>query len=167
MILGGRNLLEAAPGNGAVRSLVGDRRILRGALVLIVLFDEQPVVLTFFSEAVALHAYERPVAVQLLTVKDEFQLSRAQAFVDVGHRLPRPLIPHHHRAPAILSLGDRAFEAAVFDGMVFHLDGQTLVRNYIAGAFRDGPALQNAAPAKAKVVMQARGRVLLHDERQL
>ncbi len=164
MIVRSGDLLHSATGDRAVRRFVGDGWIVGGALELIVLLDEQPVVLAFLAEAVALHADERPVAVQLLPVEDEFELPLAQAFVDIGHRLPGSLIPHHHGAAAVLAFGDGSLEAAVFDGVVFDLNGEALVGDDVAGAFRDSPTLENAAPAEAKVVVEAGGGVLLDYE---
>ncbi len=164
MVLGGGDLLDAAAGDRAVRGFVGDGGIAGGALVLVVLLDKQPVVLAFFAEAVALHADERPVAVQLLPMKDEFELALAQPLINIGHRLPGSLIPDHHRAAAILAFGDGSLEAAVFDGVVFDLDGEAFIRDNVAGAFGHRPALEDAAPAQAKIVVEARGGVLLDDE---
>ncbi len=164
VIFGGGDLFEAATGDRAVGGLFGDGGIVGAAFVLVVLFDEQPVVLALFAEAVALHADERPVAFQLLAVEDEFKLPCAQAFVHVGDRFPGPLVPDHHGAAAVLAFWDRAFEAAVLDGVVLDLDGEALVGHHVAWAFSDRPAFKNAPPAKAKVVMQPRRGVLLNDE---
>ena len=48
--------------------------------------------------------------------------------------------------------------------MVFDLDGETLVGDDVAGAFGNGPALEDSIPAEPEVVMQACGCVLLNDE---
>ena len=48
--------------------------------------------------------------------------------------------------------------------MVFDLDGEALVSHVKAGALGDGPALEDAVPAEAEVVVEARGGVLLNDE---
>src|SRR6202034_4446059 len=79
---------------------------------------------------------------------------------------PRSRYPQHHGAAAVLSLGDSALEAAVFHGVVFNLDGEPLVRNDVAWPLGDSPAFEHAIPAQAEVVVQARGGVLLDDERQ-
>ncbi len=89
-----------------------------------------------------MHADERPLSFELGAVQDELQRALAQALVDVGERglrLPCALVPEHHRAAAVLALGDDALEPAVLDGMVFHLNGEALVRDDIAWTLGDGP----------------------------
>ena len=117
-----------------------------------------------------LHADERPFALQLGAVEDELERAVAQAFVDVGVaglRLPGALVPDHDGAAAVLAFGDDAFEAAVFHGVVFDLDGEALVGDDIAGALGDGPAFEDAVPAEAEVVVKVGGGVLLDDEGML
>src|SRR6202042_908024 len=106
VVFGGGNLFHGAAGDDAVGGFVGDGRIVGGALILVVLLDEQPVIFAFLAEAVALHADERPVAVQLLSVEDEFELALAQALVHILNGLPGALIPNHDRAAAVLAFGD-------------------------------------------------------------
>ena len=103
----------------------------------------------FLVTVVAVHADEGPVAVHLFAVEGELEIALFQALVDVDERLPGALIPDHDGASAVLAFGDGSFEAAVFDGVVFDLDGEALVGGVVAGAFGDGPAFEDAAPAEA------------------
>ena len=115
----------------------------------------------------AVHADERPFALELGAVEDELQRAVAQAGVDVGVgglRLPGALVPDHDGAAAVLALGDDAFEAAVLHGVVFDLHGEALVGDDVAGALGDGPGFEDAVPAEAEVVVEVRGGVLLDDE---
>ena len=79
---GAGDFVHAASGDGRVRRFVGDGRVGFGALVLVVLLDEEPVVLLVTGPG--LHADERPFSVQLGAVEDELERAVAQAGVDVG-----------------------------------------------------------------------------------
>ena len=90
------------------------------------MLDEQPVL-----AAVALHADQGELALELLAVEPELELSGLKLFeqdllVSFGvgglDRLVGPLVPDHHRPGAVVALGDRAFKRAVFERMIFHLD---------------------------------------------
>ena len=95
-------------------------------------------------------------------------VAEAGVYIGVaGLRLPRALVPDHDGAPTILAFGDDALEAAILHRVVFDLDGEALVSDEVAGALGDGPALEDAVPAEAEVIMQAGGGVLLDDERLL
>ena len=48
--------------------------------------------------------------------------------------------------------------------MIFNLHGEPLVSRIERGSFWDGPGLQNSIEFQAKIIMQARGAVHLHDE---
>ena len=50
--------------------------------------------------------------------------------------------------------------------MIFHLHREAAVPGVEARPFCDGPALEDAAPAKAEVVVQVTRRVLLDDKGQ-
>ena len=167
MVSGCSDLLEAAAGDRAVRGFLGDGGIVRSALVLVVFLDEQPVILALCTKAIALHADECPVALELLAVEYEFELAVAQAFIHIRDRLPRALVPDHHGTAAVLAFRDGSLEAAVLDRVVLDLDGEALVGDDVARPLSDRPAFEHAAPAKAKVVVEARGGVLLNDEGKL
>ena len=78
--------------------------------------------------------------------------------------VPGSVVPDHDGAAAVFAFGDRAFELAVLQRMVFDLDGQALFRRIEAGAFWDGPAYEDAVHFEAEIVVQARGVVFLDDE---
>src|SRR5476651_429551 len=74
-------------------------------------------------------------------------------------------IPKHDGAPAVLALGDRAFEGGIRERMIFHLNGKSLLALAQGQALRHGPGLQHAINGKSQIVMQVRGIVLLNHER--
>src|SRR5690606_9456343 len=79
-------------------------------------------------------------------------------------RLPAAVIPDHHLASTILAFRNRAFEFAVSQRMIFHLDGHAFDGRVEAGAFGDGPTLEGALEFQPKVVMQPPRPMLLNDE---
>jgi hypothetical protein len=109
---------------------------------------------------------EFPEAFELLAVHAKHQLAGREPRARVAHGLPRAVVPHDHGAGTVLLRRDGAFEGAVRDRMVFDMDRHALVPGVEAGAFRHGPREHHAVELQAKVVVQARGRVLLDDERK-
>ena len=169
MIFRRRNLLERPPGHHAVRRSLGDPRHILMLLVLVMLLNQQPVRFGLMRRLAA-HADQRPLAVHLLAMHDDFQTPRPQPLIHIrmpGLRFPCALVPEQHRPAAILALGDGPFKAAILHGMVFHLDRQALVMHDIARPLGHGPALEHAVPAEAKVIVQASGCMLLDDKRKL
>jgi len=177
----GRRFLLRIVGGGLARRcrrLVGDRAVREHALrlgdgdvvfarwprLVVALLDQQPRLLALAVAAV--HAHERPAAVQLLAVQPELELAGAKPLARVADRLPCAVVPDDHLAGAVLSLRDRPFEARVVDRMVLDLHGHALVVRVEAGSLRYRPALQRAVELEAKVVVQASRRVLLDDERE-
>ncbi len=139
-----------------------------GTREFVAVFDEKPV---WFAgpRVVGMHAHEGPAAMHLLTLEVELEVAFGESAIDVGiilYRFPLAEIPEHHGSPAVLALGDCAFEVAVFDGVVFYLDGEALVGGEIARSFGDGPAFQHAIPRKPKIIVEARGGMFLNDEGQ-
>src|SRR5262249_17762578 len=65
---------------------------------------------------------------------------------------------------AIFSLGDRAFEGAVLEGMVLNLDGEAFFGWIEAGAFGHGPADERAVHFEAEIGVETRGVVFLDNE---
>ena len=101
--------------------------------------------------------------------KLNFEMAFSQGAIDVLiviDWLPFAEIPEHDGSAAVLAFGDGALKIAIFDRVIFDLDGETLVGGEVAGALCDGPAFQDAIPGKTEVVVEARSRVLLHDEGQ-
>ena len=151
---------------GAVGQAFGDGWLIFGAGEFVAIFDEEPVRLAG-ARVVGVHADEGPAAMHLLAFKVELEMAFGESAIDVGiilYRFPFAEIPQHHGSAAILALGDGAFEVSVFDGMVFHLDGETLVGGQIARSFGDGPAFEYAIPGEAEIVVQMRGGMFLNDE---
>jgi len=132
-----------------------------------VLLDEEPLGLVVGAVGGVVHADESPLAFHLGAIHLEFEVTGAEAGVDVFAaelRPPAALIPDHDCAAAVLALGDDPFEATVLEGMVFDFDGEAALLWVVAGALGDGPAFENATPAEAEVVMEVRGCVFLDDE---
>src|SRR6185503_5765349 len=93
-----------------------------------------------------------------------FQLALLQPRLGIADRLPAAVVPQHHRAAAILALGDRALEIAITDGVILDFDRQSLVVRVEAGPLGDRPALQHPAQAEAEIVMQPGCGMFLHHE---
>jgi hypothetical protein len=146
---------------------VGQRRddvvVGRRPGVLIALLEQDPGLLLLAGLG---DLHQLPQAEELLAVKAEVQLARLHPLVRVVHRLPGALVPHDHRAGAVLALGDRAFEAAVAQRVILDVDGDLLLGRVEARPLGNGPGQQHAVELEAEVVVQARGSVLLHDEAQ-
>src|ERR1700730_6417525 len=101
-----RNLLQAATRDNAVGLLLRDTRIVLAALKLVMLLDQQPVRLPFIRRFTT-HSNQRPLPLHLLAMQNDLQRTRAQPRVHIrmtGLRLPRPLVPDHHRPAAVLTL---------------------------------------------------------------
>ena len=133
------------------------------ALIAVVPLDQQPVG-ALAALAVMAQAHEHPAALQLLADQREFELALAQRLGGIAVRGPEAAVPQHHRAAAILALGDGAFEVAVVERVVLGLDGKALVLGVEREALGDGPGLEDAIELEAQVIVQARGGVLLDDK---
>src|SRR5439155_1286968 len=116
--IGARGLLQLAhagagrardAGHGAARDDglgLGEREVLRGVGVLIAMLDEQPLAVP--------HAHQHPRALHLLAVQPHLEVALGECLVHVGALgLPRAAVPDHHRAAAVLALGDHALEVVV------------------------------------------------------
>src|SRR5207237_10123497 len=82
----------------------------------------------------------------------------------VLERHPAPAVPHDHGAGPVVALGDDAFEVAVLERMVLHVDGETLVGPVGRGALRNGPGPEHAVRLEAQVPMEPPGGVQMADE---
>ena len=129
---------------------------------VVALLDQQPGLLPLAGAAV--HAHQRPAAAELLAVQPELQLAGAIAGARIADRFPGAVVPHDHRAAAVLAFRDLAFEAAVVERMVLHVHGHALVGRVEARPLGNGPALQRAIELEPEVVVQVAGGVLLDDE---
>src|SRR5690349_16255824 len=81
----------------------------------------------------------------------------------IAHRLPPAAVPQHHRAAAILALGNDALERAVLDRMVLDMDSEALGIGIEARPFRHRPALEHAVELEAEIVVHAPRRMRLDD----
>ena len=161
-----RDLLQVASRHHAIGLRLSNGGLIAAAFKIVVFFNQQPGGL-FFVGRFAAHADQRPLAFHLFAMQHELQRTRLQRRVHVRAdrlRLPRPLVPHHHCAAAVLPLRDDALEPAILHRMVFDLHGQSLIGRDVAGSFGNGPALEHAIPSQAEVVVKTRGRVLLNHE---
>ena len=103
-------------------------------------------------------------------MQDELQRTRAQPRVHIRMselRLPRSLVPDHHRPAAVLPLRNNAFKPAIVNRMIFDLHRESFVAGKITRPLRNRPALQHTIPPKPKIVVQVRSRLLLNNKRQL
>ena len=97
----------------------------------------------------------------------ELQASLLQARLGVAHRVPGAAVPEHHGAPAILTLGDNAFKAAILHGMILDLHCQSLNRGVQVRPFGHCPTFEDPVEFQTKIVVQTRGVMLLHDKGKL
>ena len=109
----------------ALRLGVDDAVLGRRPRRVVLLLDQQPRLLALAGAAV--HAHQRPAAVQLLAVEAELELAGAVAGARVADRLPGAVVPDDHLARAVLALRDRSLEAAVVDRVVLDVHRHPLV----------------------------------------
>jgi len=152
----GRHLGEAAPADDALGARGHDVEVHRAAGVLVLVLQQQPRL-----RVVPLDLDEGPAAVELLAVQLELQLALLQGLRGVEHGRPRPAVPEHDGARAVLALRDHVLERAVVEGVVLDVHREALVVRVEGRALRHGPAQQHAVKLQAEVVVQARRRVLL------
>ena len=105
-----------------------------------------------------------PVAFEPLAIQRENELALFQPFMRVAIGHPGAVIPHDHRAPAILPFGDGAFPGEVIERMVLSLDGEALDPGHHADAFGDGPALEHAVELEPQIEMKAPRIMALNGE---
>jgi len=157
---------DLAHGLPAERTLIDpfDQRIaVTRPREFIALLDQEPIVSSFFLAPTA-HADQRPAALEVLTMENEFELAFRIGLTGVAYGLPRSLVPDHHRACTILSGGNRAFERAVIEGMILHMNGEAPIGGVKTRTSCDGPALEHTIELQPEIVMEPTGGVLLHDE---
>ena len=124
-----RDLFETPARYNTVWLIVRHRRLVLGPLKVIMFFDQQPVRLALIRSSPT-HANQRPFPLHLRPVHDELQRAGPQPLIYIrvtSLRLPRALVPHHHRPAAILPLWNDPLKAAILHRMIFHLHGQPLV----------------------------------------
>ena len=79
-------------------------------------------------------------------------------------RRPGATVPQHHRAAAILALGDRALKFSVGHWVVFGPHREPLVLWVEAWPTGHRPRFQHAVDLDPEVPVEPRGVVLLNDE---
>ena len=72
--------------------------------------------------------------------------------------MPGAIVPDHHGAAAVFAFGNDAFEAAVFERMIFDVHREALDGGIEARSFGHGPREQNAVELEAEIVMEAVAR---------
>ena len=132
---------------------------------LVAMLDQQPVVAPGF-ELIVLHPHQHPAAMQFLAVQAEFEIALGQHLVGVAFRRPGAAVPQHHRAAAILALGNGALEVAVIEGMVFHFHRQPLFGRVQRRPARHRPGTKGTVQLQPEVVMQPGRGMLLDDKAQ-
>src|SRR5438132_620969 len=154
-----RNFVNrAASENAAVVCVDFVRSIFGGVLVL----DEEPLV-AFFA---VLELDEDETAAKLFAIENEFQFTLLQlAFrVESAFDEEAAAIPDHDGSRAIAAFGNFSFEAAVFERMIFCLDGQAFVGGVKGRALGYSPGFESAIDGEAEVVVEASCGMLLHDK---
>ncbi len=135
------------------------------ARIFVAVLDQQPVG-SFSPRPIVLHPDENPAAVQALAVERELEVAALKCRLRrlSSFRFPVAAVPELHRAAAVFSLGDRAFEVAVIERMVLDLHREPPLARVERWPFRDRPRLEHAVEFEAEIVVQSRGVVLLDDE---
>src|SRR5262249_5538917 len=124
------------------------------------LLEEEPLRL------LARHARERPAAAELVAEELDLDLA-APELLERILRLRRAIpaaVPHDHRTRPVVAGGDHALEIGVLHGMVLDVHGQPSLLGMHRRPLGHRPALQHAVHLEAEVIVEAAGRVLLHDE---
>ncbi len=114
--------------------------------------------------AKATSAHQDPRTLELLALKRELDLTPLQRTVHIGtFGFPSSLVPYHHGSGSILARGDHSFKIRIFDGVLFGLHCKPLHCRIERGALRDSPGKEHPAPFQAKIVVQIRGHMFLHN----
>src|SRR5882672_3956489 len=129
-----------------------------GVLVL----DEEPLI-AFFT---LFQFDENETAAKLFAIEDKFQVTffELRFGIAISFDNEATAVPDHDRSGAIAAFGDFSFEAAIFEWMIFRLDGQAFVGCVERRTFGDGPGFESAVDGQAKIVMEASRGMLLHDK---
>ncbi len=159
--LAGSDLLHGPP-RGDRFVLVQDVVGLAFFGIFVAVLDQQPIG-PFSPIAIPAHPHQHPTAVQLVAVQREFQVALLESFFGIVG-LPIAAIPELHRAAAVLALRYGAFEIAVVERMILHLDGQPLVARIERRTLGHRPGLEDAVEFEPEIVMQSRRRMLLDHE---
>ena len=165
------NIFDGAAGDD--RALVAEDVVGTLGCVLVLVFDEEPILALF-------HLDERPGAFHFVPLQSERNLAgcvflahlrfRFRAVVEVEISVlvgrVRPLVPNDDLPSAVFALRDRAFEARVVERVILDVHGHALFAIFGAGTFWNGPRLERPIPFEAKVVVKPARRVPLDHEAQ-
>ena len=160
-----RDLVEAAARDDAVGLLVDDAGRVAFLRVFVAFLDQQPRLLARLAAVLAaVRADQRPAALELFAVELELQMPFLIAGDRIAVRMPGAAIPHHDGARPVLARRNDAFEAAVFERMIFDVHRQPLVVRVEARSLGHRPAQQHAVQLQPEIVVQMTGRMFLDDE---
>jgi hypothetical protein len=82
-----------------------DRGVAMGVGIFVLALDKEPIVPLCIARASAAQSHKMPAALKSLAMESECQISAREIALRIADRLPGPLVPEHHGAPAVLSLG--------------------------------------------------------------
>ena len=129
---------------------------------VVLMLDHQPLGL-FFA---ALGSNQNETATEFFAGEPEFDFAVSHLLLGAlaAFDAERAAVPNHHGTRPVISRRNIALEIGVAHGVVFGLDGHALIGGIQGRAFGNGPGFEHAINRQAKVVMQAAGSVLLHNE---
>ncbi len=113
-----------------------------------------------------MHADQRPDPLQSPAVQAEGQPSLLEPPPGIPLGDPGAFVPELHGSRTVIPLGNDAFEAAVLQRMVLHLDRQPPVPGLETGALGNRPAPQHAVELQPEIVVQRPRGMLLDEESQ-
>ena len=132
--------------------------IARGADPRVTLLDEEPVSFTL------LDLHQRPLAVQLVSLELEQELSLFESLAPILQRDPLAAVPDDDAPGTVVPGRNDALEVSVLERMVLDFHGEALVGDVVRRAPRDGPGSEHAVHFDAEVEVELAGRVLVDDE---
>ncbi len=93
--------------------------------VLILSFDQQPVLLTALGAT--LHVHEMPVPLELATLQLELEVALGELLVWIAFRRPAAAVPDDDAAGTVFAFGNAALELGVVERVVLDMHGEALV----------------------------------------
>jgi hypothetical protein len=132
------------------------------ARMLVVRFQQQPLLLGV--SRLRPRAHQVPTSLEASPFERKCEAAARIAFMRIAFRNPAALIPHDHRAAAILAGRYHALESQVFQRVIFGVDRQPLLAGNKARTAGCRPTFQDSVEFKSEVEMQAARVVLLHHE---
>ena len=103
------------------------------------------------------HADQDKTAMQPLALKVELEIALRQHLLrPLGSlRLPITAVPKHDCSAAISTFGNRPFEVAIIERVIFDLDGEPFVMRVERRSFGHSPGFENAIQLKPQIIVQA------------